>query len=395
MDWLMRRLADQLGVAPPKPGEAITPKLQFEQPWSQWLLLLVLVGSVALIVWLYRREGSASMFYKMGLACLRIILILLAMFMLSEAVLSVERTGLPYFIIMTDDSASSGVRDQYADAKTREAASALAKIAGKPESQPDRLSLAQGLLLKDDAKLIKNLQKAHKVKFYAVSGAARTVSEIDRTEDLKPALDAFKKIEATGDQSRLGNGVRDILTELRGAPPTAILYQGDGQTTDGETLAKAAELARQKGVPIFALGLGDPEPAKDLEITDLLVDEVVFVDDVVRFEARLLSRGFAGQNVTIRLRRKMPGSDVIEDVETKEEVCARRRSGQEGRDRPSSPPDRRDHLHSGRGREAERAAQGQQRHQPRGERAAGAAAGAPDRRRAALRVPLPQEFPRT
>ena len=35
MDWLLRRLADRLGVAPAQAGEAITPRIQFEQPFSQ------------------------------------------------------------------------------------------------------------------------------------------------------------------------------------------------------------------------------------------------------------------------------------------------------------------------------------------------------------------------
>src|SRR5205823_316243 len=109
MDWLLRRLADRLGVKPPQAGEAILPQLKFEQPWSQAGVLLVVIACAALIVWLYRREGQAPSWYKMGLAALRITLVLLAVFMLSEAVLSVERTGLPYFIIMADDSASGGV----------------------------------------------------------------------------------------------------------------------------------------------------------------------------------------------------------------------------------------------------------------------------------------------
>src|SRR3954453_17461469 len=138
MDWLLRRLADRLGVAPAQAGEAITPRIQFEQPWSQWLLALVVIGSAALIFWLYGREGSAPTWYKMMLAAMRIALVLLAVFMLSEAVLSVERTGLPYFIVMTDDSASSTVVDQYADAKARAAAGALAKEAGQPETRASR-----------------------------------------------------------------------------------------------------------------------------------------------------------------------------------------------------------------------------------------------------------------
>ena len=82
----------------------------------------------------------------------------------------------------------------------------------------------------------------------------------------------------------------------------------DGQTTDGEPLAKAAELAARKGVPLYTVGLGSPEPARDLELTELLVDDVVFVDDLVRFQAKLSARGFAGQEVVVRLKERDPGS---------------------------------------------------------------------------------------
>ncbi len=318
MDWLLRRLADRLGVAPAQAGEAITPRVQFEQPFSQWLLALLVIGSAALIIWLYRREGGAPNWYKMTLAGLRIGLVLLALFMLSEAVLSVERTGLPYFLVMTDDSASAKVVDQYEDPKAKAAAEALSRASGKSESPADRLSVAEGILLKDNAEFLQALEQEHKVKLYLVSNAARPLAEIDKSEDIKAAVEAIKKVDPLGDQTRLGDGIRQVLTELRGVPPTAILIQSDGQTTEGESLAHAAELAKQKGVPIFAVGLGDPAPAKDLELTDMLVDEVVFVDDPVRFEAKILSRGFVGQNVTIRLKlpKKLPGSTRFEDVET-------------------------------------------------------------------------------
>ena len=48
MDWLLRRLADQLGVEPARTGEAITPQIRFEQPWSQGITLLVVLGICAL-----------------------------------------------------------------------------------------------------------------------------------------------------------------------------------------------------------------------------------------------------------------------------------------------------------------------------------------------------------
>src|SRR5947209_19791131 len=121
MDWLLRRIADRLGVEPARAGEAIVPRIRFEQPWPQAVTLGVVLGCAALIIWLYRREGQASTPYKVVLASLRIALIVLAVFMLSEAVLSVERTGLPSFVVMVDDSASGQVVDQYANPKTKAA----------------------------------------------------------------------------------------------------------------------------------------------------------------------------------------------------------------------------------------------------------------------------------
>ena len=74
----LQKLADALNVPPPQAGEAISPRIRFEQPWPQWLLIAVVLGGSALIIWLYRREGKASAFYKYLLAGIRICLLLLA-----------------------------------------------------------------------------------------------------------------------------------------------------------------------------------------------------------------------------------------------------------------------------------------------------------------------------
>ena len=308
MDWLLRRLAERLGVTPAGVGESFQPHIRAEQPMGQGPTLLILFGSLALILWLYRREGPPRPVMKLFLAGLRFSLVLLTLFMLSEAVLSVDRTGLPYFVVMVDDSASQGVVDQYADAKTRDEAAALAKIAGR--TQVDRLALAQGFLARDDGKFLRDLQQKHRVKVYFVSDTARALPEINKPEQVPAVLDLIKKAEPRGDQSRLGAGVRQVLTELRGVPPTAIVLLTDGQTTEGETVAKVAEFARRKDVPLFPIGLGDPDSPRDIELSELLVDDVVFVDDLVRFQPKLTAKGFAGQELTVRLKQRggAPGS---------------------------------------------------------------------------------------
>lgn len=303
--WLNRQAAAWLAgflVEPARPGEALVPRIRFEQPWPQGLALALIAAAAFFIISLYRRETTGSAWYRGLLAALRIALVLLAMLMLSEAVLSVERTGLPTFVVMVDDSASSSVEDPYADPKTAASARALAKSAGKPE--PSRLALAQGWLARDDARFLRELQAQHKLRLYLVSNTSRLLAEVDKPDQIAPALEALESAEPSGTQTRLGDAVREVLTELRGAPPTAILLLTDGQTTEGEPLARAAEFARSKGVPLYPIGLGDPSPIRDLELSDLLVDDVVFVDDQVRFEARLSSQGFAGEKIDVVLRRR-------------------------------------------------------------------------------------------
>jgi von Willebrand factor type A domain len=341
-DWILQNLADALNVPPPQAGEAISPRIRFEQPWPQWLLIAVVLGGSGLIVWFYRREGRASALYKYFLAGVRICLLLLLVFMISEAVLSVERTGLPYLTIMIDDSASEQIVDQYEQPETRAALEALASQAAGPAaaapgaspSSPapapagdgpapelSRIEIAKGLVLKDKAHLIQELQKQHKVRLYLVSNSARLLAEVDRPAEVAAAADKLRGVQGTGSQSRLGDGTRQVLTELRGAPPSAIVLLTDGQTTEGEPLAKAAELSARKGVPLFTIGLGSAEPARDLELTELLVDDIVFVDDAVRFQAKLLARGFQGQKVVVRLKERdasNPDPKATRDLESTE-----------------------------------------------------------------------------
>ncbi len=355
-DWILQKLADQLGVAPARAGEAISPHIRFEQPWTQWVLVFTVLGGAGFIAWIYRHEGRVAAATKIILATLRIMLVLLAVFMLSEAVLSVERKGLPYLTILVDDSASEQINDQYEDPETQSKLDALAAPAealpnapgaippggggsqaapvatGDGTARTSRLAIAKGLLLQDNGKLIRDLQKRYKVRIYRVSNSARLVADVDRPDALGRAVESVRSMTAEGTQTRLGDGVRQVLTELRGAPPSAIVLLSDGQTTEGEPLSKAADLAARKGVPLYTIGLGSPEKARDLELTELLVDDVVFVDDAVRFQAKLSARGFDGQKVEVRLKEREPGStDPKSDQVLETKILEAPRDGQPAR----------------------------------------------------------------
>ena len=148
---------------------------------------------------------------------------------------------------------------------------------------------------------------------------------------------------------------------------------------------------------LFAIGLGSAEPARDIELTELLVDDVVFVDDAVRFQAKLLARGFPGEKVTVRLKELEPGSrdpKAAREIESNEVEAPPNGTAEARRAGLSSQDHRRTHLHHGSRSAAPRAPDRQQSHRARGHRAQGEAQGPLRRQRAALRVSLSQELSR-
>jgi len=74
----------------------------------------------------------------------------------------------------------------------------------------------------------------------------------------------------------------------------------DGINTDGPTLSDARAICPPTRRPLVPHRAGHDQPVRDLKLSDLLVDDVVFVDDVVPFECKLSSTGYEGRKVAGR-----------------------------------------------------------------------------------------------
>jgi hypothetical protein len=289
------------GIEPPGPGQDTAWELNFPRTWPSWVLLTILILAALYFFVIYRREGTgASPRFKLFLTTIRWLLVALILAMLAEVDLRIDRRGLPYLALVIDDSASMSVPDHYADAKIESAARSLAQSAALTGTT--RLDLAKATLLARQGELLRKLSAEHRLRLYAASSSMRLIGEYNGASDLEEARRQILDLKAERAESRLGQGLRDVLNDLSGVPPTAIIYFTDGITTDGETLSDAANYAARKRVPVYAIGLGDSRPVRDLELRDLLVDDVVFVDDVVNFEAKLSARGIDGGRATVRLR---------------------------------------------------------------------------------------------
>lgn len=300
--WLERLFGVEAG-----PGEGTLWRLEYTWPWPPWLTLLGAAAAVGLIAFLYFREGAeAGRRYRLLLAGLRLGAIGVLLVMISQLAVSLQRSGLPYVVLLVDDSASMSVVDPYEP----EFQSALARrLQAVSLGEPSRWNLAQMLLRENEGRILREMDRRYKLRVYTLAGL-----QGDESAGAPEILEGLGKAQPEGVSSPLGTAVRNVLGELRGTPPAAIVLLSDGINTEGPPLADAAAYARRKGVPLFTVGLGDQRPPKDLRVADLLVDDVVFVGDVVNFEFQLSATGLAGQKVEAVLRQSgKPG--VLAKVE--------------------------------------------------------------------------------
>ena len=304
--WLER----WLGVPAAGSGEGTAWSIDSTWPWAAWVTLLFLFAAATWICFWYHREaGPARRLYRWMLASLRLALVVLLLLMLAGYVLSLSRTGLAYVVVVVDDSASMGTADRYEDDKITKAVASHLKQAGLTEAT--RLNVGKSLLLENNAALLKELARRYKLKLYFVSNTARLQSG-----SVDALAGAVRELDALGDNTRLGEGIEAVIDDLRGNPPSAVILLSDGVNTEGATLADAAAHARRKGVPLFTVALGSETPLRDVELTDLLVDEVVFVDDVVNFEFKVSATGLTDKQAKVVLRQKDDPTPLAETTIT-------------------------------------------------------------------------------
>lgn len=293
-NWLERLLGINAEA-----GEGASCSIECTWAWSPWATLLFVAFAAIFVVAIYLREGrNGPRRYRLGLAAIRLALVAMLMLMIAQVTLSLKRTGLPYAAVLVDDSLSMTTVDHY-PAKLRKAMIERLKRSGAGSVEPSRWDLARTLLVENRGALLRGMANDHKLRVYFLSGARSA-----RRQDIPGIIEELRTASPTGDRTRLGDGVRAVLDELRGATPAAIVLLTDGINTEGAPLADAAGQARRRGVPLSFIGLGSDRPVRDIKLSDLLVDDVVFVDDVVNFECKLTASGFEGQNAAVVLRKK-------------------------------------------------------------------------------------------
>ena len=291
---LWRIVLSAIGIAPSS-DSAVDVSLDHSWPWPTWVTLLLWMGCAAIVLRTYMSDPARlARPQRILLVVLRVSVITLVLFMMHGWVVHRHRVDLPDLIVALDDSLSMATEDHYSAHDVGLAASTLTRRAGLPAASRWNQSLS--LLHHDGGAWLQALEARYRIKAYRIGESARVMAE-----PLQDGIDVSTMSPPAELGSQLGDGLKTILDAQRGRPTAALILLTDGITTSGSSLPDVAELARQQGVPLFLVGLGDDLPPRDIRLTDLLVDAATFVGDVLSFDAKIQHDGFPGAPVTVQL----------------------------------------------------------------------------------------------
>ncbi|MGQ9590060.1 MAG: hypothetical protein ACUVYA_07175 [Planctomycetota bacterium] len=306
-------------------------------PPSLWFVVLVVVPALAAFAtFFYRRErisfgpsGRAAgapersrpaETLRFALIALRVAAFLVLVGILAEPALrttayqNVDSTVL----VLVDDSLSMEIQDRYAD---REKARELARFfRSSPETveSTSRYDLVRRLFRDAEVGLVEKLRRKARVVVQSFAAWPVRLREIARARGSEPPFDwnepevlrpqdSFRS-EARVQESRIADCLLDAVAGERsrraGAGRIAgVLLFSDGQQTPGaRPIEEVAGKLGQRGIPVHAVGVGNPDEPKDIRVLALEVADVVLVGDQVSFDAALQADGFEGERVRVELK---------------------------------------------------------------------------------------------
>ncbi len=296
--WLERWLGIDAG-----PGEGTAWTIDLVWPLPAWATILLTAFALLYVIGIYLRENPKTpLWRRMTLAAVRLALVGILLLMLAQVSLALKRTGLPYIAVLLDNSESMTIADRGNEKLAARFRDGIARLrTTKPE--PTRWNLARALLFEQNSRLLRALQAEYKLRFYYLADTP-SGARVAPDSDPAPLAKELLATEASVKSTRLGDAIQTILDDFRGTAPAAIVALTDGITTEGAALEEGAVSAERRGVPLFLVAVGDDMPVRDVKLVDLLVDDLVFVGDILHFEARLSATGLAGEMANIVLRQE-------------------------------------------------------------------------------------------
>ncbi len=233
-----------------------------------WLLIALIVAALAAFVYfIYVRPGyripSGS---RLALIALRACLLGLIFLMLMRPVMVVPQV-IPKsttVAVLADDSRSMQLADE--------------------DNRP-RIEAARKLLA-PETPLMKGLDEKFRVSLF---GFSNTTGRINGAQVLK----------AEGRATDMAGALREAVNESAGNALSAIVVVSDGGSNTAKDLTAELRDLRARNIPVFTVGVGNPDRFKDAELTRVTTPRRMLVGSAVSADLLLRFNGYPDSKVTV------------------------------------------------------------------------------------------------
>jgi len=317
-----RSLLDWLGYDFSRSSENAEAELLWTNLPASWgvFVLIAIVAAVLYAVYsLYRRElDSCPPWVKVVLASLRAsVVLLLALIFLGPALVYLQhRTIQPTIVLARDASQSMNTADRYADeAAAKIVAAALQKTESElAAARPTRVSIVNELLGDRGGKLLAGLRQRGKLELF---NFAEEATKVESRVGAPPASQGAAKnaplpsevlppLVAEGRASDLAGAIRQSLAADN---PAAVILFTDGQHTAQDDPRDVAREAKERGVPLLVIGVGDPSRPRNLKLANLYVRPQVWQEEPFEIDAVVSAEGIDASEVRVELIEQRVGDN--------------------------------------------------------------------------------------
>ena len=290
----------------------------------EWIMLAAIVLGIVVFLMYRKAAPDLSPIKKYTLATLRTIFLFLILALLLRPVWSfvIESTIRRELVVMIDTSTSMKVEDPRSDTDDIKRVAIAKNLLDPTKGLNQTLTQSPGLdkvsrvdlyktaLKNDKIDLINRLAKDYNIDTFTFDSSVVEVpggTYRKAPEGAEPAtqpaggpLAWVDKLEPKGQQTSLGDVVRQMVARKRGQPMAGMFIITDGANNAGSDPRAAAQLAKDARVPLFFYGVGIEKP-RNLIVGNLFAPETSFVKDEVPVTVRIKSQGVASAKVTLKL----------------------------------------------------------------------------------------------
>ncbi len=292
-------------------------ELIWGRPTSALVVMLAVAGILLLVLFLYRRQQGVPNGIRLGLAVMRVIVLILLVAALFEPIAVRERIQqikrrLP---VLIDISASMSIKDQRKrPADVVEAAVALGILPLSATTDVNRavmnldskqrgaiaaasrVDLAGSLIQKTAKPIFRSLGKSLDIDYYVFGNTLRLLGN----EDMSP-IPSLQGLVAEESGTSISDSLEAVAKTGRGVPLAGILLLSDGLETSSRRAETVLNNLGIQGIPVYTIpfGLADPD---DVSIRNIVMQEVAFTGDKVPIRVQIRSKGYEKRSVTLTVR---------------------------------------------------------------------------------------------